>query len=560
MNHGIVVVVLFVVLLLFCPALLPAQTTNATVTGFVTDAAKAFIVGAQVTVINMDTNIRYTVTTNQEGSYTVPNLAPGPYRIEVEKPGFKTVVKSDLVLHVQDTAAINFQMAVGSVSETVTVQAGGLVINTTDASVSTVIDRNLVENLPLNGRSFNTLLQLTPGVVIAEGNSYANNQGQFSIAGQRASANNFLVDGVSANFGVSPTFGLGTSGTGAAQAFSALGGTSSLVSVEALQEFRIETSSFAPEFGRSPGGQVILTTRSGADDFHGGIYEYFRNTVMDANDWFAKQAGEPRAPENHNDFGGFLGGPIRHEKLFFFLSYEQAQLREPSTTIVQVPSEYARTTAPSALAPFLLAYPQPNDRTVTPGVYAGQFTGNYSNPSSLHAGSIRIDQNLNSRFSIFGRYNQAPSDTAVRNNSLAEVDSTTVNTRTVTIGVTMALSPTLANVLRANYSAQDSSLVQALDSFGGAVPPPLSLLGPNLTSPSLANLDFYTYDTSYYATGPDTRNSTKQINLADDLTIARGSHQFKFGADYRELFLDVRPYQHVMEYLVDDVPDFIATG
>src|SRR5208337_2447832 len=144
-----------------------------------------------------------------------------------------------------------------------------------------------------------------------------NNQGQFSVAGQRTSANNFLIDGVSANFGVAPTVGLGTTGTGAAQAFSALGGTSSLISVEALQEFRIETSSFAPEFGRSPGGQVILNTRSGTNDIHGAIFEYFRNDIFDANDWFANEAGEPRAAERHNDFGGFLGGPIWKNKTFF---------------------------------------------------------------------------------------------------------------------------------------------------------------------------------------------------------------------------------------------------
>ena len=183
---------------------------------------------------------------------------------------------------------------IGAVSETVTVQGGAPLVNTGSGSVSTVIDRNLVENLPLNGRSFNTLLQLTPGVVIAPSSS--SNQGQFSIAGQRTSANRFLVDGVSANFGVSPVLWVwGPPGQGAAQAFSALGGTSSLVSVEALQEFRVETSSFAPEFGRSPGGQVILTTRSGTNDLHGGLYEYFRNNVLDANDWFANRAGEPRA-------------------------------------------------------------------------------------------------------------------------------------------------------------------------------------------------------------------------------------------------------------------------
>jgi len=137
-----------------------------------------------------------------------------------------------------------FALPLGSVSEIVTIEGGSPLVNVESGSVSTVIGHDLIEKLPLNGRSFNTLLQLTPGVVIAP--SSPSNQGQFSMAGQRTSASNFLVDGVSANFGVSPLASLGTSGTGSAQAFSALGGTSSLVSVEALQEFRVETSSFAP--------------------------------------------------------------------------------------------------------------------------------------------------------------------------------------------------------------------------------------------------------------------------------------------------------------------------
>src|SRR4029077_113544 len=223
---------------------------------------------------------------------------PGRYQITVHKAGFKQVDLLGLIVNVQDHIEQNLRLQVGSVSESITVRANGLNINTSDASVSTVIDRNFAENLPLNGRSFNTLLQLTPGVVIAPANFGA--PGQFSISGQRTDANNFTVDGVSANFGVTAGAQQQQSGAGTAQAFSALGGTSSLVSVEALQEFRIETSSFAPEFGRSPGGQVILTTRSGTNDFHGGIYEYFRNDVMDANDWLANQAGKARSPERHN--------------------------------------------------------------------------------------------------------------------------------------------------------------------------------------------------------------------------------------------------------------------
>src|SRR5208283_1992488 len=220
--------------------------------------------------------VQYSGKTNGEGYYVVPNIPPGTYRIQVSNSGFKTIIKPDIVIHVQDALAINFTLPIGAASEIVTVQGGAPLINTENAAVSTVIDRNFVESLPLNGRSFDTLLQLTPGVVIAPTANFGAAPGQFSIAGQRTDANNFSVDGVSANFGVSGSSNLlGQSGTGTQQAFSALGGTSSLVSVEALQEFRIETSSFAPEFGRAPGGQVILTTRSGTNDLHGGIYEYF---------------------------------------------------------------------------------------------------------------------------------------------------------------------------------------------------------------------------------------------------------------------------------------------
>jgi hypothetical protein len=341
---------LFVMCLVFgMPAV--AQSPNGTINGLVLDPSARVIVAADVTVVNDTTGVQYPGKTNSEGIYVVTNLPPGPYRLQVSKIGFKTLIKPDIVLNVQDALAINFTLPIGAVSETITVEGGGPLVNTQSAAVSTVIDRNFVANLPLNGRSFNTLLQLTPGVVIAQTSSAA--QGQFSISGQRTSSNNFLIDGVSANFGGVQQNRAGTAGTGSSQAFSALGGTSSLVSVEALEEFRVETSSFAPEFGRAPGGQVILTTRAGTDDFHGGLYEYFRNNVLDANDWFAAEAREPRAAERHNDFGGYLGGPIKSGKTFFFVSYEGARLREPRTMVVSEPSEYARMAAPSAVAPFI---------------------------------------------------------------------------------------------------------------------------------------------------------------------------------------------------------------
>ena len=548
----------FLILFLLLANSSAAQSPTGTISGIVTDPTGGSVAGAEILVANDATRVQFSGTSNEEGIYLIPNLPPGSYRIQVSKAGFKTIIKPDVTLNIQDALAINFSLPLGSVSEIVTIEGGSPLINVESGSVSTVIGHDLIEKLPLNGRSFNTLLQLTPGVVIAP--SSPSNQGQFSMAGQRTSANNFLVDGVSANFGVSPLASLGTSGTGSAQAFSALGGTSSLVSVEALQEFRVETSSFAPEFGHTPGGQVLLTTRGGTNDFHGGAYEYFRNDVLDANDWFANQAKKPKAPERHNDFGGYLGGPIKSDKTFFFVSYEGVRLRQPNTTIVEVPSVFARNNAPAVQAVFLNAYPLPDDRTATPGVYTGTFTGNYSNPSTLDAGSVRIDHSFNRKYGIFGRYNEAPSLGAARNNNLSQNDTTEVDTRTLTIGATMNPTPRVFNTLRGNYSQQTSSLVSVVDSFGGAVPPDLSVLAPGLANPQSASLNFITFDTSFYSTGPDARNRSRQLNFADDMGMTVGSHQVKVGADYRQIAVRLRPFGSLVEYIVNDVQDFLTNG
>ena len=430
-----------------------AQSPTGTISGIVTDPVGAMIAGAEAIAENDATRVQFRGKTNDEGLYVIPNLPPGNYRVQVSKVGFKTIIKPDIILNIQDALAINFALPLGSVSEIVTIQGSTPLVNTESAAVGTVIDRQFVESLPLNGRSFNTLLQLTPGVVIAQTPSGSlSPMGQFSVAGQRTDANNFSVDGVSANFGVGSGGYLGNTGSGSTQAFSALGGTSSLVSVDALQEFRVETSSFAPEFGRAPGGQITLATRSGTNDFHGGVFDYFRNTAMDANNWFANQAGNPRAAEHHNDFGGFLGGRLWKDRTFFFFSYEGARLDLPQTSDIQVPSMYARQSAPADLALFLNAYPIPNDSSVTPGVFVAPFIGTYSNRASLDATSIRIDHVLSSRFQIFGRYNDAPSNVVQRVNSLSDINTLTANTRTATIGLNMPLSAKLSNSVRGNYS------------------------------------------------------------------------------------------------------------
>jgi hypothetical protein len=532
-----------------------AQSPTGTISGIVTDPVGATIAGAEVVVVNDATRVQISTTSNDEGIYVVPNLPPGNYRVQVSRTGFKTIIKPDIVINVQDARAINFALPLGAVDEIVTIQGGAPLVNTESAAVSTVIDREFVENLPLNGRSFNTLLQLTPGVVIAPTSAVAS--GQFSIAGQRTDANNFSVDGVSANFGVTPGLLPGQSGTGTSQAFSALGGTSSLVSVEALQEFRVVTSSFAPEFGRSPGGQVVLTTRSGTNDLHGGVYEYFRNDIFDANDWFADAGGQPRAAERHNDFGAFVGGPVWKDRTFFFVSYEGARLRLPQTSVFDVPSASIRESAAASVAPILDAFPMPNGPISTDG-FTAQFTGTYSNRATLDAGSIRIDHKFGDRISVFARYNDAPSASVNRVFGLSTLQTTVVNTKTLTVGSNMMFSTTLANSLRFNYSTQNSAASDTLDSFAGAVPLSPSYFLGNFPA-GQSQVEFQTGDTNFLAIGPLAAGRTRQFNVADDVDKVFGSHALKFGADYRALFLRTIPASTVF-FNADTVQGLVATG
>src|SRR5437660_6078572 len=171
-----------------------AQSPNATIAGRVLDPSNAILSDAKVEAINLYTNIHYSGQTNREGAFVIPSLPPGPYRIEVSKSGFNTAVREDVVLRVQDIVALNFTLPVGSITESVTVTGGAPLVNTESAAVSTVIDRNFAGNLPLNGRSFNTLLQLVPGVLVVPTGNFE--PGQFTVNGQRTNANNLQIDGV----------------------------------------------------------------------------------------------------------------------------------------------------------------------------------------------------------------------------------------------------------------------------------------------------------------------------------------------------------------------------
>jgi hypothetical protein len=520
----------------------------AAVTGLVTDPHGRSVPRVKISITNLGTNVESTTTTNEQGIYRLPSLQPGIYRITLLKDGFKSIVKSGVELHVQDIASINFELQLGSVSETVTVEAGGINMNTTDAAVSTVIDRQFVANIPLNGRSFQDLLTLVPGVSLTQSNGVGQS-GEITVNGQRTETNSFSVDGVSANLGTAPgNFGGYTSGFGGGTASeTALGTTQSIVSVDALQEFRATTSTYSAEYGRTPGGQFSFTTRSGANDWHGSAFDYFRNEALDATNWFNNAATPqvPREKERQNDFGGTLGGPILiphvyngKDRTFFFFSYEGLRLWTPQGLESGfVPDQSLRSQAPTSLQPLLNAFPLPNAGEDGLNDGLGIYQVGQSYPSSIDSVSVRVDHNFSDKFKIFGRYANTPSVSsnygqAIRTNSI-------INSRLVTVGATNIITSAQTNEVRFNATQINSTLSNVSTNAGGAVPFDITALpgpnGSNLAANGSSLLFCLCFGGFPNLTVGSSKNAQRQYNLTDTYTLGIRRHNVKLGVDWRRL-------------------------
>jgi Carboxypeptidase regulatory-like domain len=555
-------IALFLMVLFLSVVPLVAQSPNATINGLVFDPSGGAIVGAEVVVVNDATGVQYTTKTNGEGIYVVPNLLPGSYRIQVSNPGFKTIIKPNILIHVQDALAINFTLPIGATSEVVTVSGGAPVINTESAAVSTIVDRHFAENLPMNGRSFQTLIELTPGIALTP--SFEGAEGQFSVNGQRTASNNWMVDGVSANVGMGANSNGGNGVAGALGSFSVLGGTNSLVSIDAMQEFRIQTSTYAPEFGRTPGAQISIVTRSGTNELHGAAFDYLRNSDLDANNWFANEAGLLKPAERQNDFGGTLGGPLKRDRTFFFFSYEGLRLRLPQTTFTTVPDITSRQDADPTVQLFLNAYPLPNgaDDEAT-GIAVSD--ASYSNPASLNAYGLRVDHKLSGSVSLFGRYNYSPSNSDERGAStlypLSDILAASITTQTATAGVSWVLSPFALNDFRFNFSKTSAFSSYYLDAFGGAIPPGnLPFPESYSTKDALFFFTIYSLSHPYLSAGTSALNVQHQINLVDNLATQKGTHNLKFGVDYRRLTPSFKPALYVQQPFFLDIPSAEANN
>ncbi len=526
-----------------------AQTETAILQGSVTDATDAVIPGAQINVTNTATGVTRTAITESSGNFTVVGLNPGTYSIHVQHAGFKAAEISSIVLSVGAREQLPIRLAVGTANQTVTVSGSATPLLTTSPSVSTVVNQEEVANMPLNGQSFQDLMLMVPGVTTASPQagepSGSNGVSLISVNGASGFSNSFTVDGVSANFGANNNGGyVGTGGSGGLPAATIQGLTQALVPVDDLQEFRVETNSYAAEYGGYSGGQFVFATRSGTNQFHGSASDYLRNTVFDANDFFDNYYGTPRQPFRQNDFSGTLGGPVRiphlydgKDKTFFFLNYEGLRANLPTAAYLQyVPTAALKAAATGPIAAFLDSFPSsnvPNGPDFDDGL--AEYTSGYSALNNLNTYNLRFDQVLSKTEQLFVRGSNTTSNAT--ENYLANQEILQQNTRMYTAGLTSEFNQRITNELRANFSSNSGPQEGAPNVQGDGSPYDLITAAgyPNDIPHIAVYIDYYPTTGTLGQTQYRGVNETRQVNVTDSLTWIRGTHQLKFGVNYRKL-------------------------
>jgi Carboxypeptidase regulatory-like domain len=531
-------------LLLFCPT---AFGQTADLSGAITDSSHAVVPGASIAITRESTGLALTSSSNDQGLYSFAILLPGSYTVSVEAAGFRGVTNSGVKLDPGQQARLDFELSPAGLKQSVTVRGDTFFVHTESSAVGTNVEPPLVQDLPSNGRSFQSLILLTPGVLDTSITSDAvrTGGGGFSVNGQRGDSNYFTVDGVSANMsmGVGP-FGQGSLAGGTDPAFDANGTTHSLLSMDDMEEFKLQTSTYSAEFGRAAGGQAQIVSKSGSNEFHGSVFDYFRNDALDANGWFANAGGLPKAALHQNDFGGVFGGPILTNRTFFFFSYEGLRNEIPASGTTQVPSLTARQMATGAIQQLLNTFPLPNGPEDPASMLANLTTTGYFLGSSNNT-SIRIDHEVNDNLRLFGRYSEAPSENNLR--GLGGSNPTVENFRFATVGATLGLSQTMISDLRLNYSRNEAGGSAILDSSGGAVPAPNSLLFPAPFASPKSSLTFISFEgPAHFREGRFADNMQRQGNIVSNTSLSRGRHEIKFGADFRYLTPHYGPFDYRM--------------
>jgi len=518
-----------------------AQVTAA-ISGKVEDPSGAGVSGATVTVKSLETGATRVMTTDGAGNFRVLSLPLGPQEVKAEKQGFQASVRTGVNLAVGQQAVVDLRLDVGDFVQQITVSEGDPVVNTTTDSVSGVVGERQVKELPLNGRSFDNLITLNPGAINYSSqkspNTSTSNGNTFSVEGRRPTDNLFLMNGV--EYG------------GSSQLAVTPGGVSGeLLGIDAIREFNVLTDTYPAEYGKRAGGQVMVVTQSGTNALHGSVFEFLRNSVLDARNFF-DQAFVP--PFRRNQFGGALGGPIKKDKLFLFGNYEGFRQALAVSNVSIVPDQQARQgflpnasgveTQVANLHPAMLQYmtlwPEPNGRELLAnGVPSGTALA-YNNPrQSIREdfGTVRADYTARDRDSFSAAYTIDDGNSLIPLADPLFGSYTTLRMQVASLQETHVVTPDILNTFRTGFSRAgfnlDSTLLAIFPSslsFVSGGGPGGIVIGGGATTTGAASLT---------SAGPNNAagvwNRRNLFTISDSVQISKGIHQISLGAWFQRL-------------------------
>ncbi len=550
-------------LLLFSLFAISAFSQTAQITGTVTDQSGAVVPGAKVAATNIDTGVVRASVTNAAGNYLITALLPGRYRASAEAPGFKQIRREEISLSIDQIGRIDFSMEVGAVQESVTVEASAVLLDAATSTVGAVVQNQQISELPLNGRNPLDLLALSTGIRIQGGfggKTGSLNWGNFSSNGGLANSNSVMVEGLALDMAQmnSPSF---------------------VPPVDATEEFRVQTNKFSAEFGRTGGAIVNFSIKSGTNQLHGSAYEFVRNKVLNANDFFLNRAGRSRPALIQNQFGASAGGPIKKDKTFFFLNWEEYRNRVPSPSITTVPTRLQRSgdfsqTFNAAGRMVVVADPLTTTRLDDGSYVRSAFPGNkipsarfstvasnvspiwpepnapgnpltnVNNFSTLggsgtneHQLVTKLDHNLSSRWKFFGTYAR----TWAKVNNIDPLGYSINLTRDAsyarthaTVSATAVFSPTLIGEFHSGFARYDSPSLPYALGFD------ITQLGfPRTLADATQIQSFPAFNvTGLVSVGSTSSSGLTLVDLNSwgqraSMTWVKSAHSMKFGVDYR---------------------------
>jgi len=499
-----------------------AQSTGS-IRGTITDATGALLPNATVTVSNQGTGETHALRTDSAGLYSIPSLPPGTYKVEVGAAGMQTLVANDLVVAVGTTTTQDFSVKVGATSTTIEIQAASPVVESNSVSVGTVINRRTVQEIPLNGRHFVDLALLIPGSVTPPANGFLTaplrGQGSFAFnsAGAREDEINFMINGVQ-------------------MSDMAQNQITFQPTINTIEEFKVDNSTYGAEYGRNAGAIVNIATRSGTNEIHGDVYYFLRNHAMDARNFGNPAVTQPQAPFRRNQFGADGGMPLKKDKTFLFLNYEALVQRQnvPLTSTVPTAVQRAQVTDP-IVQKLLTLIPLPNS--------GNQFISSAVAPVNIHQGTANFTQ----QFSQSNRFNAYY---AMQHDQRNEPPTTQGSTlpgsgdqregwrQLLTLNDSHTITPTLVNEARAGFNrihivfAGQNTLNAADFGINSGVNAPIGLPQIAIPNTAAAVLAFGGVSNFPQGRGDDT------ITFSDTLNWVHGNHSIKFGPEYHHVIAD----------------------